>query len=145
MKLFTSKDFFDQLNTDSIKPLITISGFVKKSEDKTKLYFSLQNDGINWIKIPSLMIDSVKILSYNYDEFSLSEKQIMATLYLNEPTNKEAKILFELINIEKNNSKYHCENFSMHKKVACECSKNCYCSSRIFNSTIKPIKICNCG
>ena len=58
MKLFNSKDFFDQLNSETIKPLITISGFVKKSDDKTELYFSHQNDGINWIKIPSLMIDS---------------------------------------------------------------------------------------
>lgn len=145
MKIINSKDFFDQLNSDTIKPLITISGYVKKSDDKNELYFSHLNDGINWIKIPSLMIDSVKILSYNYDELSLGEKQIMATLYLYEPTNKEAKILFELINLEKNNSKCHCENFSMHKKETCVCHKNCCCSSRNINSTIKPIKICNCG
>ena len=119
MEKLTSKEFFDQLKANTLKPAFTLKGIVKKSENDSELLFTRKGDFINWIKIPSSAIESVIVLK----TFSKEDKTfVVVKLHLKPPTSPEGKLFYELLSsIEKEETagrKCGSENKSM---CSCGC------------------------
>jgi hypothetical protein len=94
MEAIPSKEFLQQLNSGSLKSAAKIFGIVKKADDPANLQFAFKGDKSNWITIPGAMIDHVHILK----TFSCEDETMtLVKMRLKEPSDPEAKVLFELL------------------------------------------------
>jgi hypothetical protein len=124
METITSKEFFDQINSNSLKQATYLKGIVKKSDDKSELLFTRKGDFKNWIKIPSSIVDSVKVLKIFVKE---NETFVVVKLQLKTPSTPEGKVLFELLaTLEKCNGDNkaecsHCGSAKEGKSCGCSC------------------------
>lgn len=139
MESLTSKEFFSQLNGGTLKTPFYLKGIVKKSEKDSEVLFTRKGDFKHWAKIPSSMIDKVRVLkTFTKEEILFA----VVKLQLAEPTNTEGKALYELLVCgEKAESKgkekggdYHynmegkyCKEGGEHYCHKCGCKKNCQC------------------
>lgn len=129
METLTSKLFFEQINSNSLKPSFTLKGMVKKTEDESEVLFARKDDLMNWVKIPSFMIESVDII-----KTYLSDDQITAfvKIHFKTPTSIEGEVYFKLLTTSLSGCGCGC-GFS-----SCNNYKNSSCSSSYgkCNSTI---------
>lgn len=96
METLSSKEFFDQLKTNSLKPAFALKGIVKKSETATEVLFTTKGNFDHWVTIPSSMIESVKILkTFSKDGGTF----IVAKLYFTPPITPEGKVFLDLLSV----------------------------------------------
>lgn len=133
METFTSKEFFEQLNTNTIKQSLGIKGIVKRSGKDSELLFKRKGESSNWIAIPSSMVESVKVIKTFAKE---NETFVVVKLQLKTPTTPEGKVLFELLSsVEKSCSenklkggKFSKEGYGGHTcGCGCHHQPNCGC------------------
>jgi hypothetical protein len=142
METLTSQEFFAMLKTNSLKTTSGLKGIVKKSEKDTELLFTKKGDFHNWIKIPSSMVESVKMFkTFTKEDITYA----VVKLQLKTPSNPEGKVLYELLSsLEKSGrddfkggyghygmrGKY-CEEGAYHSGHHCGCGchheANCKC------------------
>ncbi len=97
MESLSSKEFFDQLKTNALKPAMVLKGIVKKSDKDSEVLFTKKGDFTNWVKIPSSMIKSVFVIK----TFSKAEERFtVVKLHLNTPETPEGTVLFELLSLK---------------------------------------------
>jgi hypothetical protein len=94
MESLSSKEFFEQLKTNSLKPSFTLKGIVKKSDKESEVLFTRKGDFEHWVPIPSSMIESVTVLKTFSKE---NEVYTVVTLHLKMPTTPEGEVLFKLL------------------------------------------------
>ncbi len=94
MESLSSKEFFEQLNTNSLKPSFTLKGIVRKSSKDSEVMFNKKEDFEHWVAIPAHMIESVTVLN----TFSKnSEIYTAVKLHMKTPTTPEGEVLFKLV------------------------------------------------
>ena len=94
MGSLSSKEFFEQLNTNSLKPAFTIKGIVKKSDKDSEVLFTRKGDFEHWVPIPSSMIESATVLK----TFSKGNQvYTVVNLHLKPPATPEGEVLFKLL------------------------------------------------
>ncbi len=94
MEFLSSKEFFEQLNTNMLKPSFVLLGTVMKSENDSEVLFARKGEFGNWVKIPSSMVDLAQVLkSFTKD----GETYTVVKLKLKSPTTPEGKVLQELL------------------------------------------------
>lgn len=139
MKTLTGKEFFEQLNSNSLKQPLIIKGIVKKSENNSDVLFKGSGDSSDWVKIPSSMVESVKLMkTYTREGASMAIVEIT----LKESTNPESKVLAELLSFTEQckckecncNKSEHCQNSGENNVCGhCGCHKDehhCKCGHR---------------
>ena len=107
MDTLTTKEFFEQLNSNTLKQPLILKGIVKKSEKDSEVLFTAKADS-GWVAIPEAMIESVKVMKiHNMEGCSLAEVKLL----LKTSTTPEGKMLAELLS------------------SACQCNRNeCNCN-----------------
>jgi hypothetical protein len=97
MKSISTKEFFEKLNSNNLKPVSKLLGVVKKAEKESEILFAFKGDLSRWINIPESMIEGACILenipSEEGDELTLVK------LHLKTPSTPEGAVLFELLSI----------------------------------------------
>lgn len=97
MESLSSKEFFEQLKTNSLKPSFTLKGIVKKSEKESEVLFARKGDFEHWVPIPASMIESATVLK----TFSKNnETYTVVKLHMKTPTTPEGEVLFKLLSSE---------------------------------------------
>ena len=128
METLTSKLFFEQINSNSLQPSFTLKGMVKKTDDDTEVLFAKKGDLMNWVKIPSFMIESVDII-----KTYLSDNQITAfvKIHFKTPTSIEGEVYFKLLTTSETGC--GCGYSSCHNDRNSSCSSTSYgkCNSTI--------------
>lgn len=94
MESLSSKEFFEQLKTNSLKPSLAIKGIVKKSDKDSEVLFARKGDFGNWVTIPASMVESAKVLKSFSKE---NEIYTVVKLYLKTPTTPEGEVLSKLL------------------------------------------------
>ena len=113
METLTGKEFFEQLNSNSLKQPLVIKGIVKKSEKDSEVLFKRVGGSSGWVSIPSSMVESVKIIkTFSREEASIA----FVKLLLKEATTPEGEVLTELLSSDEQSN---CDGNSMHKQEAC--------------------------
>ncbi len=138
METLSSKEFFEQLKTNSLKQPPTIKGIVKKAGKDSEVLFTRKGDFSNWITIPDSMIESVKLIK----TFTKEDKLFaVVKLQLKTPSNTEGKVLYDLLSLteKSENKEYskkgeegHVGNYCTcgchdHGYGACGCHCGCGC------------------
>ena len=128
METLTSKLFFEQINSNSLQPSFTLKGMVKKTDDDTEVLFARKGDLMNWVKIPSFMIESVDII-----KTYLSDNQITAfvKIHFKTPTSIEGEVYFKLLTSSESGSGCGCGCSSFHRDKDFSCSSYGKCNSTI--------------
>ncbi len=151
----TSQEFFEQLKTNTLKPVFTLKGVVKKSDKDNEVLFAKKGDLLNWVKIPSTMIESAHVLKNFSKE---AETFTVVKLHLKTPATPEGKTLYELLTLfgkeetcegkfdwkNKMNKFGHC---GMHKEpehVGHHCGCGCH-HDHPFGCSCHGEHHCNCG
>jgi len=139
MESLTSKEFFSQLNANTLKTPFSLKGIVKKSDKDSELLFTRKNDWKHWAKIPSSLIDKVRVFKTFHKEDKLFA---IVKLQLVEPTTPEGKALYELLasgekaackDKEKGGECHHsmegksCKEGEGHYCHKCGCQQGCQC------------------
>ena len=119
METLTSKLFFEQINSNSLKPSFTLKGIVKKTDDDTEVLFARKGDLMNWVKIPAFMIESVDII-----KTYLSDNQITAfvKIHFKTPTSIEGEVYFKLLTTSETGCGCGCGFSSYHGDRNSSCS-----------------------
>jgi hypothetical protein len=105
MQALSSKEFFEHLNSNNLKPSVILEGIVKKSENSSEVMFSRKGEFGNWIRIPSSLIGGAFVLkTFVKDSGSYAEVK----LQLAPPSNPESKALFDLLALASLKKKAHC-------------------------------------
>ena len=106
MEAMTSKDFFEHLNSNTLKSTYYLKGFIKKSDDQSEVLFARSGEMINWVKIPSFMIESVDVLkTYSQNNEILG----LVKIHFKIPASIEGEIFYPLISsMERGDSKWGC-------------------------------------
>lgn len=108
MQTMSSKEFFEQLNSNSLKTPIFVKGIAKKGEKLTEILFRKKEDSSEWITIPSSLVEEVKIIKTFKKE---EQTRAVVKLQLKTPATPEGKILMELL---------ASSNGDMEKKSKCQ-------------------------
>ncbi|MGP8216621.1 MAG: hypothetical protein ACLQQ4_13735 [Bacteroidia bacterium] len=96
METLTTKEFIEQLKTNSLKLPLVIKGIVKKSESDAEVLYARKGDFSNWLKIPATMIESVRLLkSFTKEDNTFA----VVKLKLKAPANAEGKVLYDLLSL----------------------------------------------
>jgi len=116
METLTSKEFFDQLKTNTLKPCSALKGIIKKSEKDSEVLFAIKGNLTNWVTIPASMIDSVNVLkTFSKEDTTFA----VVKLHLKTPTTPEGKVYHELLSLfgkeEKQEGQCGCNNNAMDK------------------------------
>lgn len=94
MEKLTSKEFFEQLKANTLKPDFKLKGLVKKSDKDSEVLFARKGSVEKWIGIPSSMIESAIVLkSFKKEEDTI----ILAKLQLKKPTTPEGQLFYDLL------------------------------------------------
>lgn len=94
MESLSSKEFFEQLNNNSLKPSFTLKGIVKKSEKESEVLFAKKGDFEHWVPVPASMIESVTVLK----TFSKGDEIYnVVKLYMKTPSTPEGEVLLKLL------------------------------------------------
>ena len=119
METLTSKLFFEQINSNSLQPSFTLKGMVKKTDDDTEVLFARKGDLMNWVKIPSFMIESVDII-----KTYLSDNQINAfvKIHFKTPTSIEGEVYFKLLTSSETGCGCGCKSYPGDKNSSCSSS-----------------------
>jgi len=113
METLTTKEFFEQLNSNTLKRPLVLKGIVKKSEKDSEVLFTSKGDYTGWITIPASMIESVKIIKIHTKEgASMAEVKLL----LKAATMPEGKVLTELLSSAE---QYNCNECNNHKAEHC--------------------------
>jgi hypothetical protein len=94
MESLSSKEFFEQLNTNNLKPSFTLKGIVKKSAKDSEVLFTKKGDFEHWVSIPASMIESVTVLKTFSKE---NETYTVVKLHMKTPTTAEGEVLLKLL------------------------------------------------
>lgn len=132
MESLTSKEFFEQLQKNTLKPALILKGIVKKSDKDAEVLFAKKGDFMNWIKVPASMVESVNVWKTFSKE---NETFALVKLRLKAPSNSEAQVLYDLLLSikaqEREGEKHSCygmgeflfkegaEHFGEHCKCGC--------------------------
>jgi hypothetical protein len=138
MENLSTKEFIDQLNSNTLKSTFGIKGIVKKSGKDSEVLFTHKGDMGNWHIIPASMIDSVTVIKTFVKE---GETYAVAKLRLKTPTSPETKVIYDLFESIMKEDKgirggllEHLYNFAHNHfhRAGCQCSghgdhKECTC------------------
>lgn len=132
METLSSKEFFEQIKTNSLKQPLIIKGIAKDSEKDSEILFKVKNDSSHWIPLTSSMIEAVKIIKVFTKE---GETMAVIKLLLKAPTTPEGKVLAELLtSFEKRTADNKEQSYSSGKEqhehyCSCGCrhTQNCQC------------------
>lgn len=132
MESLTSKEFFEQLKSNSLKQPFLIKGFVKKAEKDSEVLFKKKGgNSSHWITIGSSMIETVRVIKTFIKE---GELLALVKLQLKTPGTPEGKVLSELLaSSEKCNAENKCtcgskeEHSGYYCKCGCYHGHNCKC------------------
>ena len=112
MESLTSKEFFEKLKNNDLKPASILMGIVKKSESDKELMFASKGNLKHWTAIPATMIEAVKVLkNFTHEEINYT----FVKLRLQAPTNPEAKVLFDILMVSVPSEMHHEGSCGMHK------------------------------
>jgi hypothetical protein len=116
METLTSKLFFEQINSNSLKPSFTLKGMVKKTDDDSEVLFARKDDLMNWVKIPSFMIESVDII-----KTYLTDNQIKAfvKIHFKTPTSIEGEVFFKLLTTSETGCGCGCKYYHGDRNIGC--------------------------
>lgn len=96
MQSITSKEFMEKINSGKLKSSGHIFGKVKKSDSPSEVSFAFKAEKLEWIRIPSGMINHVHVIK----TFTMDGEDVaLVKIKLNEPENKEAKVLYDLLSV----------------------------------------------
>src|SRR5574337_231395 len=87
-------EFLDRLNAGTLKTGVILFGKAKKSDKKGEMLFAFKWDMSNWIRIPAALIKHVHALKTFEME---GEKIAVVKIHLEEPSNGEAKVFYDLL------------------------------------------------
>lgn len=145
MESLTSKEFFEKLKSNNLKPAFALVGIVKKSEKENEILFAAKGNFSHWTAIPAAMIESVKVIkSFKTQEISFT----LVRLSLHAPGNSEAKVIFDLLTafvpaemhhecscgeekfmygMEHSHcgEQHHCDEGMWHKEFCSHCDRGC--------------------
>ena len=119
MESLSSKEFFDKLKSNTLKPSFVLKGIVKKSGKDSEVLFTRKGDFTKWVAISSDMIESVNVLK----TFTKgNETFIVVKLHLKDPSTPEGKVLYELLSAEGREEKGSDESgWNKHSAGKCSC------------------------
>jgi hypothetical protein len=135
MEKLSSKEFFEQLKTNSLKPAFALKGIVKKSDKDSEVLFAIKGSFDKWISIPATAIESAIVLK----TFAKEDKTFtVVKLHLKKPTTPEGQVFYDLLSaMEKEEMKSDkcqpedggAEHFSACQgmKGHCGCHNGCGC------------------
>lgn len=133
MEALSSKEFFEQLKTNSLKPFFTLKGIVKKSDKESEVLFARKGDFENWVTIPASMVESAIVLKTFSKE---NELYTVVKLYLKTPTTPEGEVLYKLLssneNEEMTGEKCSWKNRLMGKCHFCGMNGKHFCGRGLF-------------
>lgn len=137
MEKLTTKEFIEQLNSNSFKQTFGIKGIVKKSGNDTEVQFAFKGDFSKWHSIPSSMIESVVVIK---TFVKAGETYVVAKLTLKAPTSPETKVIYDMLesaveehHFTKEGLVDHMHHFMHHLHQRgqvcpkCGCHKGCKC------------------
>jgi hypothetical protein len=109
METLTTKEFFEQLNSNILKQPFILKGIVRKSEKDSEVLFTSKGDCTGWTAIPASMIESVKVIkTLNKESTSMAE----VILHLKAATTPEGKVLADLLSSAE---QCNCNECNIHK------------------------------
>lgn len=135
METMNTKEFIDQLNSNTLKQTWGIKGIVKKSGNSNEVLFAFKGDMGNWHTIPASIIDSVMVIKTFVKE---GETYTVAKLHLKAPSSPETKVIYDMLQSSVKGHEHgyegimeHLHHFMHqhgHKTCPhCGCRKSCTC------------------
>jgi hypothetical protein len=94
MESINIKDFVEKFDSGTFGQSSKLLGLVKKSDIDSEIRFAFKHDLSNWIVLPTSLIESVSVIK---NVSGGDERMLLAKVHLKEPSNVEAKILFNLL------------------------------------------------
>ncbi len=94
MQTLSSKEFFEQVSSNSLKTPLFVKGIARKGEKTTEILFKKKEEHSDWVTIPSSMVEEVKLIKTFKKE---DETWALVKLLLKAPTTPEGKVLTELL------------------------------------------------
>jgi hypothetical protein len=89
-----AKEFAEKINSGNLKSSAHIFGKVKKSGSKNEVLFAFKAPELHWMPLPISMIEHVHVLK----SFKIEDEDVsLVKIKLSEPSDKEAKILYDLL------------------------------------------------
>jgi hypothetical protein len=89
-----AKEFAEKLNSGNLKSSAHIIGKVKKSESKNEVLFAFKAPELQWMALPVSMIEHVHVIK----SFKIENEDVsLVKIKLNQPSDKEAKVLYDLL------------------------------------------------
>jgi hypothetical protein len=90
----SAKEFAEKINSGNLKSSAHIFGKVKKSENKNEVLFAFKAPELHWMPLPVSMIEHVHVIK----SFKIADEDVsLVKIKLNQPSDKEAKILYDLL------------------------------------------------
>ncbi len=94
MEPLSVKEVIGKLKLGNLKPVVELTGFVKKSEKNSEVLFAFKHDLTHWIPIPDTMICGIAPIegvAYETDHLTL------AMIHLKMPVDPETETLYHLL------------------------------------------------
>ncbi len=96
MESLSVKEFFDHLQSDTLKPSFAIKGIVKKSTRENEVLFAKKGDLSHWIGINASSISNVMVIKSFVKE---GETYTVVKIHFHKPSTPEGKMMYELLQL----------------------------------------------